>query len=72
MTPNRDQSSLGLEYFCNQGDEIWNMADEELVELGKREVDRLGSSQTTRTLRMAACSVWRNPIRSTMQATANT
>ncbi len=42
MVPNPDQSSLGLEYFCNQGDEIWNMSDQELVELGKREVDRLG------------------------------
>ncbi|MDA1180546.1 MAG: NAD(P)/FAD-dependent oxidoreductase, partial [Planctomycetota bacterium] len=42
MVPNPDQSSLGLEYFCNQGDELWNASDHELVELGKREVHQLG------------------------------
>jgi protoporphyrinogen oxidase len=42
MVPNPDQSSLGLEYFCNQGDELWRMDDKDLVELGKREVHRLG------------------------------
>jgi protoporphyrinogen oxidase len=42
MVPNRNQSSLGLEYFCNQGDQLWTMADEALIEMGKREVDRLG------------------------------
>lgn len=41
MVPNADQSSLGLEYFCNKGDELWRMPDEELIELGKQEVARL-------------------------------
>lgn len=38
MVPNAGQSSLGLEYFCNKGDELWRMPDEELIELGKQEV----------------------------------
>ena len=42
MVPNPRKTSLGLEYFCNEGDSLWSMSDEELVELGKREVDRLG------------------------------
>ncbi len=42
MVPNSSQSSLGLEYFCNEGDELWNMPDEELVELGKREIAEMG------------------------------
>ena len=42
MVPNSEQSSLGLEYFCNEGDEVWTMADEDLIELGKREMDQLG------------------------------
>jgi len=42
MVPNDHQSSLGLEYFCNEGDELWNTADADLIELGKREVDKLG------------------------------
>src|ERR1043165_9962318 len=35
-----DQSMiwLGLEYFCNQTDPIWNMSDEDLIALGKREL----------------------------------
>ena len=42
MVPDLKQSSLGLEYFCDQGDDLWTMKDEDLIELGKREVDRLG------------------------------
>src|SRR5262249_53326794 len=33
---------LGLEYFCAEGDGLWNLPDAELIELGKREVNRLG------------------------------
>jgi protoporphyrinogen oxidase len=36
------RTCLGLEYFVFEGDETWSMADEELVELGKREIGRLG------------------------------
>lgn len=42
MVPNLSKTSLGLEYFCNEGDELWNMPDAELIELGKREVDQIG------------------------------
>jgi|GEM_PF-25945 len=33
---------LGLEYFVNEGDELWEMDDADLVELGKREMAQLG------------------------------
>jgi protoporphyrinogen oxidase len=33
---------LGLEYFCFEGDGLWNTSDAELVELGKRELGALG------------------------------
>ncbi len=33
---------LGLEYFCFEGDGLWTMKDEELIELGKRELAELG------------------------------
>jgi protoporphyrinogen oxidase len=42
MVPDANMSSLGLEYFCNQGDELWCMADSELVELAKRELEKIG------------------------------
>lgn len=32
---------LGLEYFCNEGDALWSRSDEELIELGKRELERI-------------------------------
>ncbi|MBA3489731.1 MAG: NAD(P)/FAD-dependent oxidoreductase, partial [Longispora sp.] len=32
---------LGLEYFVNAGDELWNMADDDLVSLARRELTAL-------------------------------
>ena len=42
MVPDSSKSSLGLEYFCNEGDELWTMADKDLIELGKREMEKIG------------------------------
>jgi protoporphyrinogen oxidase len=36
------RTCLGLEYFVNEGDDLWSMADADLVELGKRELQTLG------------------------------
>jgi protoporphyrinogen oxidase len=33
---------LGVEYFCFEGDEIWEMSDAEAVELAKNEMARIG------------------------------
>lgn len=46
MVPDPGKSSLGLEYFCNEGDELWTMADRDLVELGKAEMERIGLART--------------------------
>ena len=32
---------IGLEYFCNDTDALWHMSDDELVELGKQELERI-------------------------------
>jgi protoporphyrinogen oxidase len=45
MVPDPSTSSLGLEYFCTEGDDLWNRPDEELIELGKREITHLGLSR---------------------------
>jgi len=42
MVPDPSKTSLGLEYFCTEGDELWNMQDADLIEIGKREVQRIG------------------------------
>ena len=36
------RTCLGLEYFVFEGDELWRMADEDLVELGTRELATTG------------------------------
>lgn len=42
MVPDPSQSSLGLEYFATEGDELWTMPDDRLGALGVEEIDRLG------------------------------
>lgn len=42
MVPDPGKTSLGLEYFCCEKDSFWNKPDDELVELGKRELERIG------------------------------
>lgn len=42
MVPDPSKTSLGLEYFCTEGDAIWTMADTDLIEMGRREIDRIG------------------------------
>ncbi len=36
------RTCLGLEYFVNEGDEVWSAPDDELVRLGTEELERLG------------------------------
>ena len=35
------RTCLGLEFFVNEGDELWTMSDEDLVALGTRELEHL-------------------------------
>lgn len=42
MTPDPSISSLGLEYFCSEGDALWTMSDAELIALGGRELEAIG------------------------------
>ncbi len=42
MVPDPTKSCLGLEYFVNEGDDLWSMKDEDLVQLGYRELSQIG------------------------------
>jgi hypothetical protein len=42
MVPDSSKSSLGLEYFCTEGDALWTMVDTDLIDLGRRELERIG------------------------------
>ena len=39
------KTCLGLEYFVTEGDKLWTSADDDLIELGKRELETLGLSK---------------------------
>ncbi|MBT8368241.1 MAG: hypothetical protein KJP23_26400, partial [Deltaproteobacteria bacterium] len=42
MVPDSDKTSIGMEYFCNEGDTLWNRPDDELIDLASKELSRLG------------------------------
>ena len=41
MVPDPDKACVGLEYFCFEGDDLWTMSDDKLVELASRELEQL-------------------------------
>jgi protoporphyrinogen oxidase len=41
MLPDLSKSSIGMEYFCNIGDDLWEMTDHDLIELAGREIQHL-------------------------------
>ncbi|ARV61980.1 FAD-dependent oxidoreductase [Nostocales cyanobacterium HT-58-2] len=42
MVPDQSKTCLGMEYFCSQGDELWEMSDTKLIDLATREIVELG------------------------------
>ncbi len=42
MVPEAGCSSLGLEYFCNEGDHLWSSPDQDLIRLAVEEISRIG------------------------------
>ena len=37
-----DTVSLGLEYFCNEGDDLWSMRDQDFIPFAARELEKIG------------------------------
>jgi protoporphyrinogen oxidase len=48
MVPNETDASIGMEYFCFEGDGVWSMADEDLVAMATREIQELGLARANR------------------------
>lgn len=42
LVPDQSKSSLGLEYFCFEGDGLWSMSDADLIALGTKEIGQIG------------------------------
>lgn len=47
MIPDQSLTCYGLEYFCFEGDGLWNSTDQELVELAKKELVSLGLAKAS-------------------------
>ncbi|MCK5878204.1 MAG: NAD(P)/FAD-dependent oxidoreductase, partial [Holophagae bacterium] len=46
MVRNPEYVWLGLEYFCSEGDVLWEMGDDDLVLLGREELAKIGMAST--------------------------
>ena len=42
LVPDPAKTSLGLEYFCFEGDDLWTRSDRDLIALGRREIESIG------------------------------
>jgi protoporphyrinogen oxidase len=42
MVPDPDTACYGMEYFCNAGDDTWDMSDADLIARAKLEIGKLG------------------------------
>jgi len=47
MVAEPDMTTLGMEYFCSRGDDLWTLDDEELVKLATREMAALGLAKAS-------------------------
>lgn len=45
MVPDKNMTSLGMEYFCNCQDNLWQTADNRLIKLAGEELEKLGISK---------------------------
>ena len=42
MVPSVGHGSVGFEYFCFEGDDLWNLSDDGLIEKARQDLSRLG------------------------------
>ncbi len=47
MVPNPETSTLGLEYFANEGDQMWSQSNEALFEIAKSDLGRIGLAKAS-------------------------
>lgn len=50
MVADPETSWVGLEFFCSEGDELWNRNDEALLALARREMVQIGLADTEECL----------------------
>lgn len=50
MVPSADKSSISLEYFCNEGDEIWNADDDKLYKKALNDITKIRFMEDLKTV----------------------
>ncbi|MCQ8186318.1 glycosyltransferase [Parvularcula maris] len=50
MLPNDHTSSIGMEYFCHAGDNLWETSDEELIKQAGRELEAINLAPASKVL----------------------
>ena len=55
MVPNEHTTSLGMEYFCNRNDDLWQQPDSVLIDMAAREMEDIGIA--LRTVVVDACVI---------------
>jgi len=47
MVPDLSKTCLGMEYFCNEDDDVWNMDDGDLIKLAAKELEALNLAKAS-------------------------
>lgn len=47
MVNDPSKSWIGLEYFCNERDELWNLKDQEMIDFAKMELEKIGITDSS-------------------------
>ncbi len=47
MVPDPQMACYGLEYFCFEGDGLWTSSNEALIELAKKEIEKIGLTKSS-------------------------
>ncbi len=47
MVDDPGKTAIGMEYFCNRGDDTWNMSDDDLIALAAKEIEKLGLAKSS-------------------------
>ncbi len=47
LIPVPDHGCYGLEYFCFEGDGLWTSSDQDLIDRGKRELEKIGLAKAS-------------------------
>ena len=47
MVPDKNKSCVGFEYVATEGDDLWNMSEEQLIKMAKEDIEKLGFAKST-------------------------